>query len=221
MRDLDSGVIEFGNYESGSDDDLFLPDSSSSESESEVQKEDTVSSEDYNFLSSSSDSDPDMDPADYEAFSFTGVESQLHGDGEAGQGNEEETVEPLSTFKLCGDNIDKTVKRRYLRSDKGNLSLHYFHSYAVLDRIDVSCLSESPLPTCLNSPDKIAESLLPSLSDDSSMKTDFAILVSRVLAKHLEFFSFGFQDVVQWHISHKFSMQMAKKSTVVSNTSII
>lgn len=45
---------------------------------------------------------------------------------------QEETAKPLYTFKLCGDNIDKTVKRRYMHSDKGNLSLHYFHSYAVL-----------------------------------------------------------------------------------------
>ena len=43
------------------------------------------------------------------------------------------------TFKLCGDNIDKTVKARYMNSDEGfNRSLHYFHSYAVLDRIYLS-----------------------------------------------------------------------------------
>lgn len=34
-------------------------------------------------------------------------------------------LEPLFTFKLCGDNLYKSVKRRYMRSDKGNLSLHY------------------------------------------------------------------------------------------------
>ena len=41
-------------------------------------------------------------------------------------GNEESQSNPVFTFKLCGDNIDKTVKRRYMRSDKSILSLHYF-----------------------------------------------------------------------------------------------
>ena len=53
-------------------------------------------------------------------------------------------IQPLS-FKLVGDNIDKNVKARYLRSDHGNSSLHYFHSFAVKDRIDFSHLS-STLP---------------------------------------------------------------------------
>ena len=59
-------------------------------------------------------------------------------------------------IKLCGDNIDKMVKRRYMRSDKGNLSLHYFHSFAALDRIDVSDLSDEIVPGCLPNPDDIA-----------------------------------------------------------------
>ena len=45
----------------------------------------------------------------------------------------EEMEREVPTFKLCGDNIDKSVKRRYMRCDKGNHSLHYFHSYAALD----------------------------------------------------------------------------------------
>jgi len=31
-------------------------------------------------------------------------------------------------FRLCGDNIDKSVRRHYLRSDRRNQSLHYFHA---------------------------------------------------------------------------------------------
>ena len=50
---------------------------------------------------------------------------------------EEELVEPVS-FKLCGDNLDKTVKRRYMLSYERNQSLQYFHSYVVLDRSGLS-----------------------------------------------------------------------------------
>ena len=45
-------------------------------------------------------------------------------------------------FRICGDNIDKKVRTRYMQSDMKNSSLHYFHSYAVLNRIDSSSLSD-------------------------------------------------------------------------------
>ena len=38
-------------------------------------------------------------------------------------------------YVLCGDNIDKNVKRRYQRFDQ---SLHYFHMYAAKNRVDLS-----------------------------------------------------------------------------------
>ena len=42
----------------------------------------------------------------------------------------------LPLYKLVGDNIDKVVKPRHMRIDHQAKSLHYFHSYAVKDRID-------------------------------------------------------------------------------------
>lgn len=49
-----------------------------------------------------------------------------------------------SGFKIVGDNLDKTVKPRHMRSDHQNVSLHYFHSIAVKDRIDFSNLPDTP-----------------------------------------------------------------------------
>ena len=40
--------------------------------------------------------------------------------------------------KIVGDNIDKNVKPRFMRSDHQGKSLHYFHCYAVQDRFDLS-----------------------------------------------------------------------------------
>lgn len=31
-------------------------------------------------------------------------------------------------YRICGDNLDKTVKPRFMHSDKKNRSLHYFHA---------------------------------------------------------------------------------------------
>ena len=39
-------------------------------------------------------------------------------------------------FKIVGDNIDKNIRPANQRIDRRTQSFHYFHSYAVLDRID-------------------------------------------------------------------------------------
>lgn len=167
-----------------------MPDVSSSES-------DDSSSDQYSHLSSddmfSEESDGmsaiSAEDSDTDSGLLAGDHvDQLQGEREC---DVEEPGREVSTFKLCGDNVDKTVKRRYMRADKGNLSLHYFHSYAVLDRINVSGLSNKALPGCLPEPKEIAASLLPSSSDDSTLKRNFATLVSRVLATHFKFFKFS------------------------------
>ena len=39
-------------------------------------------------------------------------------------------------FNLVGDNVDKKVKPRHMRSDNQSKDLHYFHLYALRDRVD-------------------------------------------------------------------------------------
>lgn len=62
-----------------------------------------------------------------------------------------QVVAPCS-FVIVGDNLDKNVKPRDMRVDYQVQSLHYFNSYAALDRLDVSGLSTE---TLANSPDGI------------------------------------------------------------------
>ena len=53
----------------------------------------------------------------------------------------------LKTYKLVGDNIDKNVQTREMRADNQTKSLHYFHTYGVRDRIDLSMFSnETKIP---------------------------------------------------------------------------
>ena len=123
-------------------------------------------------------------------------------------------------YRLCGDNIDKTVKPRYMRSDSHKTeSIHYFHSYAVANRVDFSDLSERTPP--LPSVDlwQLASSLLPSPDDDATMRNNFATHVSRVLVNNIDFFKVTFDGVVDWHIKHQFYEQMSRKSDVVSFSS--
>lgn len=119
-------------------------------------------------------------------------------------------------FRLCGDNLDKNIYRRHLRSDKRNQSLHYFHAYAVENRIDVSELSDI-CPNILEITDVkcAAKSILPKPMDDMAMKDNIAVLISRVLYQYFDFFKLTFDGVIQWHIKHKHYTEMSCKSVVV------
>ena len=119
-------------------------------------------------------------------------------------------------YRICGDNIDKTVRTRYMRSEYRNSSMHYFHSYAVQNPIDFSHLSDTIPSNNFPDPEDIASSVLPSASDDKSLNANIAILVSRVLVTHLKYFNVTFQDVTQRHIQHQFYQEMSQKSVVVS-----
>ena len=54
----------------------------------------------------------------------------------------EATPQFATTFKIVGDNIDKTIRPRQETSQHHTQSLHYFHSFAVKDRCDVSGLED-------------------------------------------------------------------------------
>ena len=78
-------------------------------------------------------------------------------------------------FKIVTDNVDFTITPSYQRMDKPKKSLHYVHSYAVKDRVNMSNLSDIPPEAC----DHVASDLLPTSSDISSIKEEFCILLSR------------------------------------------
>ena len=118
-------------------------------------------------------------------------------------------------FKICGDNIDKTVYRRYLRCDQQNISIHYFHSFALKDRVNFSNMSDS-FPTNQPGLSDVLSKLLPNKDDDTQIHNEFAILLSWMLCTHIKFFKDTFADVIDWHIPQKFTAEMSKKSVVVS-----
>lgn len=90
-----------------------------------------------------------------------------------------------------------------MRCDHRSKSLHYFNSYAVLDRIDVTSLDTSQPDSCQPSPDSIAKSLLPTCSDDNILVQNIKILFSRILCQTLPFFERAFSDIIVHHIKHR------------------
>ena len=119
-------------------------------------------------------------------------------------------------YKIVGDNLDKTVKARYMRDGARNQSLHYFHYFAIKNRVDLSELPDVHPQTCIPSPELKAIMMLPSVEDDKDLRRLFAVHVSRVLATHIPYFKNAFEDVVEWHINHKYYSEMSLASEVVS-----
>ena len=120
---------------------------------------------------------------------------------------------PTCYFKLVGDNIDKNVKPRYMRSDNQTKSLHYFHVYAVEDRVNSNQMSNQ---MHMIDPKMVdLDMLLPSNDDGKIMETNFCTLISRVLVKHMKHLH-PYASSINQHILHKYSEEMSQKSKVVS-----
>lgn len=113
-------------------------------------------------------------------------------------------------YKIVFDNIDKNVKPRFMRSEHQTRSLHYVQSYAVKDRVNFSSFS-SEVRTEVNVFD-----VIPDCNDLEMLKSNFKILVSRLIVKHMPFFSTDYKGIPQRHIPHKYSKEMSSKSEVVS-----
>ena len=121
-----------------------------------------------------------------------------------------------NSFRLCGDNIDKTVRRRFLRSDRGNVSLHYFHSFAIINRIDFSNLSDDlPDNSTVTDLENVALSLQPTKLDDKILQKNIGTLISRILSNNMNFFKVCLEDLINWHVEHKYTPEMSQKSKVV------
>lgn len=124
------------------------------------------------------------------------------------------SIMKIPTFKIIGDNVDKGIKPRHETIDCHSRSLHYFHSCAVMDRVDMSAFDDN------NGLPHIGEinikELLPNEDDHASLVSTTTVLMMRVVQKYLPFFKKNLTQV-QKHIKHCYSVEMAKKSTVVSN----
>ena len=84
-------------------------------------------------------------------------------------------------YKFIGDNVDKTLKASFERSDHRGMSIHCFHGYAVRERINFEDLSEvCPVST---TPDPTV--FIPSDADVKALKKELNVLISRYVM-HLE-----------------------------------
>ena len=122
-------------------------------------------------------------------------------------------VPTLPTFKLVGDNLDKSVRPRDMRMDSQTQALHYFHMYAVRDRINLAEFTDNPSLPEVSLAD--LKTILPTTQDQEVLQKNFAILIARTLTKHMPFFK-KFGSGLERHLVHERYEEMSAKSEVVS-----
>lgn len=133
---------------------------------------------------------------------------------ECGSADSNGTVAPSRSFVLVGDNIDKRVTPREMRVGSQVQSLHYFHSYAALNRIDTSHLDDTkPLGSLRDLP---LSTFLPTTTDCTKIRENYVVLMARILVKYIPHLSHLHKCVPQ-HIRHQYSAALAQKSITVRN----
>lgn len=79
-------------------------------------------------------------------------------------------------LKLVGDNWDRNLHPSFQRQDHQTRSLHYFNSYAVRDRLNLSAASDEPKPPLTS----VAPSVFLMSKDEwSRFKDDCSVLITR------------------------------------------
>ena len=91
--------------------------------------------------------------------------------------DESDAVLKWQGFKIVGDNIDKNFRPSYQRMNSQTISLHFFHSFAVLDRVDLSGVSDTKKIGIVD-----VSKLLPSQEEVAITKQHFSVSISRYVA---------------------------------------
>ena len=114
-------------------------------------------------------------------------------------------------FKFVGDNVDKQIKVRDLRSDHYGKLYHMYSILAIRNRVDNTQMA---CTGCTGDISKMSlEEFLPSNADVNAIRANLVILVARILVTHIPALGF-LSRMVPMHILHRYSNEMATKSEV-------
>ena len=115
-------------------------------------------------------------------------------------------------FKFWGDSVDKKRSVRDVRSDHQGKLIHMYSILAGSSRTASPTLSQTGQVASLSS--ILPASLLPSRIDIDMVKKNLVVIISRFLTTYFEDLK-PLAKAVPSHIEHKYSKEMAGKSTAV------
>ncbi len=119
------------------------------------------------------------------AISYTAVMKLITGISEQHKAPIKKWVKEGTIFQFVGDNVDKTVGVRHIRTDHRSTLVHMYSLLAVRARVD------PPPPIFDFSPPDLTKMkvsyFLPNQADVDALRSNLHVIVSRVLADHMEF----------------------------------
>ena len=114
---------------------------------------------------------------------------------------------------ICGlvtDNTDLAVQARHQSSSHKNKSLHWTHTFAVKNRVEVDGDLDREVPQKKVEDLEMSE-ILPGPEIQESLKGSLVPLVLRVLVRHFPAYR-KFRSAVEHHLPHQYSVEMRNKS---------
>ncbi len=123
----------------------------------------------------------------------------------------------VNCYRIVGDNWDMEVKSRCQTTAKNNRSLHYFHMFAVTDRIYQENLSTKK-------PQKVIDAIsmdefLPVSAVQEEFLDDLHDIIPRILVRYVKAYK-PLKKAVIYHISHSHTQEMNTKSEWVGSLSV-
>ena len=112
-------------------------------------------------------------------------------------------------FKFWGDNVDKKIGVRDVRSDHQGKLLHMYSILAGKGRIPATDLSHTGYVADIATLEP--ESFLPNFKEVDAIKKNMMVIVSRHLAHYIPAFA-TVKKLVPKHIFHKYSTEMSLPS---------
>ena len=97
------------------------------------------------------------------------------------------------SYILVGDNWDKNIRPRHMTVEHQTTSLHLFHAYAALDRVDCTGLSDDAPTADLKNMSPL--SFMPSVEDCMKLRDDYITLVARIVVDKLPSFKLFAESV--------------------------
>ena len=106
-----------------------------------------------------------------------------------------------------------TLTRQFVDVSYALIEAMYLFTISIRFRPNLS--DDLPDNSTVTDLENVALSLQPTKLDDKILQKNIGTLISRILSNNMNFFKVCFQDLINWHVEHKYTPEMSQKSKVV------
>ncbi|XP_064615651.1 uncharacterized protein LOC135479677 [Liolophura sinensis] len=138
---------------------------------------------------------------------------EYRGSGYDFEQSREESLDP--GFTLSWDNVCNRMIASHPHVDQQNAKVKYSLGYLAVNRIPTVRLDNSDRTT-ISASDIPFTVFTPSVRDFHELQSRMTVIVSRILTRHLQWFSEFFDDCTVEHVSHNHSLESVQRSLLMN-----